>query len=83
MKCHLQVLGGLGGSKYPQWPDSTSSDYADTAAASLIAYAKTNNLDGYDLDFENVNDDWISKWTSIVQQLRVRSLQATNLCNPN
>ena len=89
MKCRLQVLGGLGGATYPNWPASTSSNYAATAAASLIAYAKTNKLDGYDLDFEdNLNADWVSKWTSIVGQLRVRvcatgALQATNLCNPH
>nr|QOL01208.1 putative extracellular protein TR9_016 [Trebouxia lynnae] len=65
-----QVYAGLGGANYPSWPDSSPDGYADKAAASLIAYAKNNNLVGYDLDFENgLNDDWVTQWTSIIFQL--------------
>ena len=52
---------------------SSASGYANTAAQSLIAYAKANNLDGYDLDFENgLNADWVTQWTQIIPQLGVR-----------
>ena len=64
----------MGGANYPNWPTSSAAGYANTAAASLIAYAKANNLDGYDLDFENgLNADWVTQWTSIIFQLGVSS----------
>jgi len=67
-------LAGVGGANYPNWPTSSAAGYANTAAASLIAYAKSNNLDGYDLDFENgLNADWVTQWTSIIFQLGVSS----------
>ena len=73
MQGQTQVYAGLGGANYPSWPDSSPDGYADKAAASLIAYAKNNNLVGYDLDFENgLNDDWVTQWTSIIFQLEVR-----------
>lgn len=68
----FQVYAGLGGANYPEWPEESPDGYADAAAKSLIAYAKTNKLAGYDLDFENgLNDDWVKQWTSIVFQLEV------------
>ena len=66
------MYAGLGGANYPNWPTSSASGYANTAAQSLIAYAKANNLDGYDLDFENgLNADWVTQWTQIIPQLGV------------
>ena len=66
------MYAGLGGANYPSWPDSSPDGYADAAAQSLIAYAKANNLAGYDLDFEKgLNDDWVTQWTSIIPQLAV------------
>ena len=66
------MYAGVGGSLYPNWPQSSVAGYATTAAQSLIAYAKANNLDGYDLDFENgLNADWVSQWTQIVPLLGV------------
>lgn len=66
------MYAGVGGSLYPNWPQSSVAGYATTAAQSLIAYAKANNLDGYDLDFENgLNADWVSQWTQIIPLLGV------------
>ena len=67
-----QVYVGLGGANYPTWPSSSPSGYTNTAAKSLIAFATKNNIQGYDLDFENgLNDDWVTQWSSIVFQLEV------------
>lgn len=68
----LQVYAGLGGPAYPVWPQTSPAGYADDAVHNLIAYAKTNLLDGYDLNFQNsLNKDWVTQWTTVVSKLAV------------